>query len=147
MLSICHHYYGKKKRMSHNSSCLSQDALMSGKKNASTTIFLTNLSLGVTRGRSFLPPRPPQSWDMGNKWLSTWLCCESSGFSKGPFTVTCLFIFPVSEHYKNKGQKNRGYANNSQVTIKSMQFQSLMQMIAEFLRKLREDTALLCEIA
>lgn len=132
----------EKSIMSHNSSCL-KTLCCQETKYASTAIFLTYSSLGVARGRSFSPPRPPQSWDMGNKWLSTWLFCESFGFSKEPFTVTCLFIFPVSEHYKNTGQKNRGYANNSQVTIKSMQFQSLMQMIAE----LRKDTAQLCEIA
>lgn len=33
MLSFCHSYYRKKKGiMSHNSSCLSQEALMSGNK-------------------------------------------------------------------------------------------------------------------
>lgn len=53
----------------------------------------TSSSLGVARRRSFLPHRPPQSWDMENKRLSTWLFCESSGFSKWQFTVTCLFFF------------------------------------------------------
>lgn len=49
-------------------------------------------------------------------------------------------------HYRSKGQKNRGYANSSQVTIRSMHFQSLIQMIVDFFRKQREDTAQLCEI-
>lgn len=104
----------------------------------STAIFLTGSSLGVARTRSFLSHIPPQSLEMESKWSSAWLFCESSGFSKCQFTVTCLFIFPVSEYYKNKGQKNRGYANSSPVNINgNVQFRSLMKMMVDSLRKLK----------
>lgn len=62
------------------------------------------------------------------------------------YSYMFIYFFQSVSITKIKDRKT-GYANSSQVTIKSMQFQSLVQMTVDFLRKLREDTAWLCEIA
>lgn len=74
-------------------------------KYASTTIFLTYSSLGVARGRSFLPLRPPQSWEWGTRDCPHDSSVKVLDFPKGRLQLHVYSFFQSVSITKIKDRK------------------------------------------